>query len=56
MFGIKILLEVAVVLLICYGIIHEEDLVEFESVVAWCIKNPGKVKANVKKYIKESKA
>ena len=31
LFGLKIIIEVAVVLLIGYGILHEEELVAFED-------------------------
>lgn len=38
MFTIKIILEVAIVLLIAYGIWHEDELIEFEQVLKWYIK------------------
>lgn len=38
MFTIKIILEVAMVLLIACGIWHEDELIEFEQVLKWYIK------------------
>lgn len=47
---IKVVLEIAAVLLIAYGIMHEEELIEFEDVIAWAMKNPGKAINNIKAY------
>lgn len=33
LFGLKVLFEVAAVLLIAYGILHEEELIELEDVL-----------------------
>lgn len=38
MFALQIIAEVAVVILLCYGIWHEEDLIEFEAVLKQYIK------------------
>lgn len=51
---IKVVLEIAAVLLIAYGIMHEEELIEFEDVIAWAMKNPGKAINNFKAYAEEN--
>lgn len=38
MFVLKVILEIMVVLLIAYGIWHEEDLVELEDVLLQWVK------------------
>jgi len=43
MFTVKIILEVIFVLLIAYGIIHEEELIEFETVMVQWAKRGFKV-------------
>lgn len=48
---IKVVLEIAAVLLIVYGIMHEEELIEFEDVIAWAMKNPDKAINNIKAYV-----
>jgi len=42
MFALQVLLEIAIVLLIGYGILHEDELIEFEDelwkVIKFCIR------------------
>lgn len=51
--AIKVFFEIAVVLLIAYGILHEEELIEFENVIWWAIKNPSKAINNIKAYMED---
>ena len=50
MFAIQVLAEIGVVLLICYGIWHEEDLIEFETVMKQYIKKKWRHIWNSRKY------
>ena len=50
---IKVIFEIAISLVIVYGIFHEEQLVELENVIWWAIKNPGKVINNIKVYVED---
>lgn len=37
-FGVKVLLEILIALLIVYGFIHEDELIEFETILKQYIK------------------
>lgn len=43
-------LEFLAIGLIMLGILFEEDLIEFEDLLWWCVKNPRKVFAGISKW------
>jgi hypothetical protein len=37
-FAIKVLLEIIAVLLLVFGYMHEDDVIEFEKIIKWWVR------------------
>jgi len=57
LFFIKLFVELVLIALIGYGIVKEQELIQFEDdlmeVLEWCIENPDIAKSNIERNLKK---